>query len=98
MKKQIVCKTVTSFGVENPKPYALIFDDGSIVTFPTLEGVAAQLRTMFQKKESGFLFIKNEAPGDIIWKHDAPFSGETWECERLSKSELHQLALLLKKG
>jgi hypothetical protein len=98
MEKQIVCKTVTAFGVANPKPYVLIFDDGGFAKFEKLEGVAAMLRIRYGKKKTGLVFIKNEAPGDIIWKHDDTLSDQSWECERLTKVEMHQLALLLLQG
>ena len=98
MEKQIVCKTVTAFGTENPRPYVLVYSDGGHSAHVSLDSVAAQLRLMYGKKKSGFVFIKNEAPGDIIWKYDDTLSDQSWECERLSKAEVHQLALLLLQG
>lgn len=99
MEKQVICKVVTPFGTENPRPYLLAFKDGGLSRHPDLRSVAAQLRVMYSNfKHPPFVFIKNEAPGDIIWKRDDTLAHQSWECERLSKSEIHQLALLLKEG
>ena len=95
MKKQIVCKTVVPYPEKTR--FVLCYDDGGFSLHPTIEGMAAHLRLTMRGEPSEFLFIKNEVPGDIIWKRDDTLKDTTWECERLEKHELHQLALLLKE-
>lgn len=104
MLKFSVCKTVVPYGKK--EWYVLLAKDGLLGRFLTLEDLVERLRS-----EVGGLtkpvVIKNEAPGDIIWRpmtatissisEMAKVPDEAFLYQRLRTREMELLAALLRR-
>ena len=92
MLKFSVFKTVVPYGQK--EQYLLIWKAG-LGRFLTLKELVEGLRTAMAPLP---VAIKNEAPGDVIWKTTADgIPVETLLCQRLSSREMRQLVALLRR-
>lgn len=94
-----VSKTVVAYPGEIRFALQVEADPHRIRTFASLEEMAATLRNAAPKSlpPQEPRYIKNDVPGDIVWSPDDTLPDRVAEYTRLTRDEVHQLALLLSK-
>jgi len=94
----MVGKTVVPFG-QGESRYLLVNEADKVQPISTHastpELAAAVKRTRNSMHDQEVRFIKNDLPA-VIWLPDDTLPDRVQECERLSKNELHELAVLLR--
>jgi len=99
MYRYVVCKTVGSYPARTM--YVLINErhpSHPIRRFSTIGELANSLKETVMGSAGNLEWqaIKNDIPGDVLWKPETTTPDQVLECTRLDFSELRELAKLLR--